>query len=70
SFPTVDKLTVSCGVAELRPQDTFHTWLERADHALYAAKAAGRDQVMADVDDQPPDPEPAVSGAEARRRQA
>ncbi len=70
SFPTVDKLTVSCGVAELRPRDTFQTWLERADHALYAAKAAGRDQVMADVDDQPPDPEPAVPGAEARRHQA
>ena len=38
-------VTGSFGVAEMRPDDTVESLLERADGALYAAKAAGRNQV-------------------------
>lgn len=40
--------TVSIGVAELRANDTPETLVRRADAALYAAKRAGRNKVMAD----------------------
>jgi PleD family two-component response regulator len=39
--------TVSIGVATSGAADTVDTVLERADHALYAAKAAGRNCVRA-----------------------
>jgi len=39
-------LTVSLGATTARPGDTVGTMLSRADHALYAAKAAGRDRVV------------------------
>jgi len=35
---------VSAGVAEVLPGDTISKVLARADEALYAAKAAGRNQ--------------------------
>lgn len=35
-------VTVSAGVAEARPMDTEQDLINRADHALYSAKAAGR----------------------------
>jgi diguanylate cyclase (GGDEF)-like protein len=39
------RLTVSCGVAELRAEDeTVDQLVLRADHALYAAKRAGRNR--------------------------
>ncbi|MCP5476282.1 MAG: GGDEF domain-containing protein [Rhodanobacteraceae bacterium] len=39
-------LTVSIGVASRQSQDRdFTAWLQRADQALYAAKAAGRNRV-------------------------
>ena len=38
-------VTGSFGVAEMRPDDTVESMLERADGALYAAKAGGRNQV-------------------------
>jgi diguanylate cyclase len=38
-------VTVSVGVAEYVLGDTAFSWLERADRALYQAKAGGRDQV-------------------------
>ncbi|MGB4101505.1 MAG: sensor domain-containing diguanylate cyclase [Alphaproteobacteria bacterium] len=39
--------TVSIGIAALQPQDTdMDTLLQRADHALYLAKHAGRNQVI------------------------
>ncbi|SEO90174.1 GGDEF domain-containing protein [Aquisalimonas asiatica] len=44
-FPGTDQLTVSAGVAELRYGETQRDWLRRADAALYAAKAAGRNRV-------------------------
>ncbi len=47
-FPDVGKLTISLGVAEYLPNDKLNSWLERADKATYAAKAAGRNQVIVD----------------------
>lgn len=38
-------ITVSGGIAELQPDDTLQTLLERADQRTYAAKRAGRDQI-------------------------
>lgn len=40
-------LTVSIGIAELAPGDTAASWLARSDRALYQAKNAGRDRVVA-----------------------
>ncbi len=40
-------LTVSIGIAELAPGDNASTWLARSDRALYQAKNAGRDRVVA-----------------------
>jgi len=43
-------VTVSIGVAALRPGDAFWSQLlRRADRAMYAAKAAGRNKVVADL---------------------
>ncbi|HEY0179970.1 MAG TPA: diguanylate cyclase [Dokdonella sp.] len=39
--------TVSIGVATLRPDEGIATLLRRADRAMYAAKQAGRDRVVA-----------------------
>lgn len=39
-------VTVSMGLAELRADDTLDALLQRADKALYRAKAAGRNQAM------------------------
>lgn len=44
-FAPVGHVTASFGVAEFRPTDNLDTWLKRADDALYAAKAAGRNRV-------------------------
>jgi diguanylate cyclase (GGDEF)-like protein len=38
-------VTISCGVAEMRPGDTATTLYQRADKALYLAKTAGRNRV-------------------------
>lgn len=40
-----EPVTASFGVAELGPDDTVETLLQRADAALYRAKQAGRNQV-------------------------
>ncbi|WP_236552790.1 GGDEF domain-containing protein [Sphingomonas sp. 8AM] len=43
--PRLPAVTVSGGVAELRPHDTLGTLLDRADHQAYEAKQAGRDRI-------------------------
>ncbi len=45
SFPHVGKVTISLGVATMKPQDTPKTLLKRADDALYRAKRKGRNRV-------------------------
>ena len=39
------QVTLSAGVATLRPDETTDTFLARADSALYAAKAQGRNRI-------------------------
>ncbi|WP_028965068.1 sensor domain-containing diguanylate cyclase [Sphingomonas phyllosphaerae] len=43
--PGLPTVTVSGGIAELRPHDTLVTLLDRADRHAYAAKQAGRDRI-------------------------
>ncbi len=43
--PELPDVTVSGGIAELRPHDTLVTLLDRADRHAYAAKQAGRDRI-------------------------
>jgi diguanylate cyclase len=40
------RLSVSVGVAEFRPGESIEEVIQRADHALYRAKSAGRDLVV------------------------
>jgi len=44
-FQEVGTITLSFGVAECGPNETWEKWLHRADEALYLAKSGGRDQV-------------------------
>jgi len=39
------QVTISAGIATLKPDETPDTLLARADSALYAAKARGRNRV-------------------------
>jgi diguanylate cyclase (GGDEF)-like protein len=39
------KVTISAGVTTLKPEETPDTLLARADSALYAAKARGRNRI-------------------------
>ena len=50
------RVTVSVGVAVLRPEDTQQSLIERADSCLYAAKRSGRNRVICESD-------PEASGA-------
>ncbi|MBB6503309.1 diguanylate cyclase (GGDEF)-like protein [Sphingomonas endophytica] len=43
--PGLPPVTVSGGIAELRPHDTLVTLLDRADRQAYEAKQAGRDRI-------------------------
>ncbi|WP_028672133.1 GGDEF domain-containing protein [Saccharospirillum impatiens] len=44
--PRGEEITVSFGVAPWVPGTTADTWLQRADEALYLAKARGRDRAV------------------------
>ncbi len=44
-FPQVGQVSASFGVASYQPGDTMRSLLRRADEALYASKAGGRDRV-------------------------
>jgi diguanylate cyclase (GGDEF)-like protein len=46
-LPSAPGITVSIGVAELQPGDTARSVIERADRALYEAKRAGKNRVVA-----------------------
>ncbi len=46
AFRTVGNITVSLGVAECLSGETWEQWFQRADAALYRAKACGRNQVQ------------------------
>jgi diguanylate cyclase (GGDEF)-like protein/PAS domain S-box-containing protein len=45
TFPTVGRVTISLGVAELRSDESFTELLMRVDDAMYAAKEGGRNRV-------------------------
>jgi diguanylate cyclase len=47
AFSSGMRVTISAGVAVLMPNDTEETFLARADNALYAAKARGRNRIAA-----------------------
>ena len=40
-------VTVSIGLATLRPKEQWREWMKRSDNYLYRAKSMGRDQVVA-----------------------
>lgn len=44
-FPVALQVTGSFGVAEWQPEESAEDWFARVDSVLYAAKAAGRNQV-------------------------
>jgi diguanylate cyclase len=43
------RITISVGVAILRPGDTPQALIERADTCLYAAKRSGRNRVISET---------------------
>jgi diguanylate cyclase (GGDEF)-like protein/hemerythrin-like metal-binding protein len=45
-FLPVPKVTVSFGVTECGPGESFESWFSRADRAMYQAKKNGRNQVI------------------------
>lgn len=47
-LPEPLRITVSMGIARLRPGETAAAWVERADRALYQAKNGGRDRIEVD----------------------
>ena len=46
-FEGVDKITLSCGVSQLKENETQIHWFNRVDEALYEAKNSGRNRVSA-----------------------
>jgi diguanylate cyclase len=46
---TIGGITVSIGVSRYEPGESLSSFVERADHALYAAKRDGRNRVVAEA---------------------
>jgi len=46
SGESIGKVTISAGIATLKPNDTVDDFIDRADKALYQAKETGRDKVI------------------------
>ncbi len=44
--PDAPTLTISVGIAQLRPDETTSSLLSRADDAMYLAKSSGRDHIV------------------------
>ena len=44
-FPSVERLSISIGMATYRPEEGIQALVARADEALYGAKNAGRNRV-------------------------
>ena len=57
------RITISIGVALLRPDDTPQSLIERADECLYAAKRSGRNRVICESD---PEADAAAKSPKAR----
>ncbi len=57
------RVTISIGVALLRPNETAQSLIERADNCLYAAKRNGRNRVICEAD---PEEDGAAKPAPAR----
>jgi len=49
NFTKAAKITISCGVAEFKREDTKNTLIKRADDAMYKAKRNGRNRVVMSV---------------------
>jgi diguanylate cyclase len=47
---TLGRVTISIGVAEINADDSVQSIIDRADKCLYAAKNAGRNRVMSELD--------------------
>lgn len=59
--PETVTVTVSVGVAEALPGESADSWFERADRALYDAKAQGRDRLAIAADTLPDSPRAAAA---------
>ncbi len=51
---TIGYVTISMGVAQFRPGESMAEFIARADSALYAAKRAGRNRVISEIDVEDP----------------